>query len=392
MTAQGVQVVPLTIAQLRARRSKKWLEYGSRVLPAWVADMDFEPPEQVRRAVELYVAQRDFGYPTRDGIAPDRMVAHAFARRVRARWDWEVEPAQVVGLTDMIQGLFAAVVGLSEPGDEIVLQTPTYPPLRLAISMSGRTVVENPMRDDGTAFIFDADHLRAVDPRVRLLMLCNPHNPTGRVLTRTELEAIAEWACERDAVVVSDEVHADLVYDGWRHIPIATLGPEIAARTVTLFSASKAFNIAGLKCAVMHFGSEALQARFHTRIPAYLLGHLGAIGADATLAAWGSETDPWLEALLSQLQASRDHLAAVLARELPGVRYYQPEGTYLAWLDCTALGLEPSPFEHFLKKADVALNDGVTFGDSFASFVRLNFGTSREILDAVLERMIRSVR
>jgi cystathionine beta-lyase len=258
--------------------------------------------------------------------------------------------------------------------------------------MSGRTVVENPMRDDGTAFVFDADHLQTVDPAARLLMLCNPHNPTGRVLTRAELKAIADWACERDAIVVSDEVHADLVYDGRRHIPLATLGPEIAARTVTLSSASKAFNIAGLKCAVMHFGSEALQARFHTRIPAYLLGHLGAIGADAAVAAWSEETDPWLEALVSQLQANRDHLAAVLARELPGVRYYPNEGTYLAWLDCTALGLEPSPFEHFLRKAEVALNAGVTFGDQFASCVRLNFGTSPAILDEVLERMIRSVR
>ena len=186
-------------------------------------------------------------------------------------------------------------------------------------------------------------------------MLCNPHNPTGRVFTRAELERLAELAITHDLVVLSDEIHGELVYPGARHIPIATLGPEIAARTVTFTSATKAFNIAGLRCAFAVFGSEELRQRFNS-ISRHVRGGISTPGMAATRAAW-EECDDWQVGVLDYLVANRDFVADFLKRELSAIRHFPPEGTYLSWLDCRELGLDEPPFQHFLKRAHVALSD-----------------------------------
>jgi len=231
---------------------------------------------------------------------------------------------------------------------------------------------------------------RAVDAGTRAILLCHPHNPTGRVLRRAELEGIAALALERDLVVVSDELHGDLVLPGAEHVPFASLGPEVEARTITLTAASKAFNIAGLRCAVAVFGSDSLRRRF-LELPRHLRGGLGILGIEATRAAWRF-ADPWREAVVAKLAENRRLVAERVAEALPGVRFHPPEATYFAWLDCRALGLEPSPFRFFLDRARVAFSDGASFGRPGAGFVRLNFATSRALVTEAIERAAKALK
>jgi cystathionine beta-lyase len=224
-----------------------------------------------------------------------------------------------------------------------------------------------------------------------MLIFCHPQNPTGRAFTGAELEEVADFAIRHDLVVVSDEIHADIVYPGNTHIPLASLHPEIAARTITITSATKSFNIPALRCAVMHFGAPALKERFEKRIPSRLLGSPGVTGVDATVAAW-DDGQPWLDEILAQLRANRDWLAATLAAELPGVTMRVPEATYLAWLDCRELELPCPAGQFFLDQARVGLNFGQTFGADYAGFARVNFATPPAILREIVKRMGEAVR
>ena len=379
----------LSIEALRARRATKWTRYPDTIIPAWVADMDFAVPDAVQQAILRLVEQRDYGYGARLG---DESLAAAFAERMSRCFDWAPDPDLVQPVAELIQGLFAAVTAFSQPGDGVVVQTPIYPPFLMTIEQTGRRMVDNPLVDDGTRFVPDVDDLRRkIDDRTRVLLLCNPHNPTGRVFEREELLAIGELAVERDLVIVADEIHADLVYPGRQHIPLATLGPEIAARTITATSATKSFNIPGLRCALIHFGSAELRERFHRAIPERLLGQVNVVGIDATVAAW-RHGQPWLDAVMNCLRTNRDRVAQFVATELPDVRHHSPEGTYLAWLDCRALDLPESPFQFFLERARVGLNPGEDFGPGGEGCVRLNFATSEAILEQILERMAGAVR
>jgi cystathionine beta-lyase len=281
----------------------------------------------------------------------------------------------------------------SEPDDGVILHVPNYPPFREAITATERRLLPLPLHDTGTRHAFDPDEMRRlVDARTRIILLCNPQNPTGRVFDREELMSIARLALEHDLIVVSDEIHCDLVYPGRAHIPFISLGPEIAARTITLNSATKSYNVPGLRCALMHFGSSELLARFHRRIPARLTGQPGVTGVDATIAAW-DEAQPWLDAVLPHLDKARRHVVDVLAAEIPEIRCHLPEATYLAWLDCRALGLQsPTAFTFFLEKAKIGFSPGENFEPAATQFVRMNFATSRQILDEILGRMIGAVR
>src|SRR5262249_3580722 len=229
------------------------------------------------------------------------------------------------------------------------------------------------------------------DPRAGVLISGHPQNPTGRAFSRDELEAVAAFAIRHGLIVVSDEIHADIVYPGNTHIPLASLSPEIAARTITITSATKSFNIPALRCAVMHFGTPALKERFFARIPARLLGSPGVTGVDATIAAW-DEGQPWLDEIMQQLKANRDWLARPSGPELAGGTLRTPEATYLAWLDCSALELPMSAGQFFLDRARVGLNFGETFGAPYAGFARLNFATPAPILREIVSRMAEAAR
>jgi cysteine-S-conjugate beta-lyase len=376
----------LSLETLRSRRGNKWNRYPADVLPAWVADMDFTIAEPIQRAIEkLIVEERDYGYGYRAG---EHSLPAAFAHRMKDRYGWEIDQSLVQNVTGTVQGMFVSTMGLSEPGDGVLIQTPIYPPFLMTIEKSGRRLVENPLADDGTRFVLDIEGMRrAADAGTKVILFCNPHNPTGRVFTREELRAVGELAIERDLIIISDEVHADLVYSGHKHIPMATLSPEIAERTVTLTAASKGFNLAALRCSVIYFGSHALRERFRKVLPDYVLGSSSVVGIDATVAAW-YHGQPWLDAVLRKLEENRDYVTQFVRDQMPGVKHHPPEGTYLSWLNCGALGLPAdSPYDFFLNEAKVGLNEGASFGPLGKECVRLNFATSREVLEQVLGRM-----
>lgn len=380
----------LSVDTMRARRGIKWHKFPDDVLPAWVADMDFSVPEPVQRAIRRVVEQQDYGYPWR---APEDSLEVAFANRMRQRFGWDIGPERTLPVADLVQAVVAGIVAFSEPGDGVVLQTPIYPPFLAAIDGTKRCRVVNPLVDDGTRFVLDVEGLRrVVDDRTRILLVCSPHNPTGRAFEREELEALGRLAVERDLVIICDEIHCDLVYPGRRHIPMGTLGEEIAARVVTINSATKGFNIAGLRCGVMHFGSQALYERFRRSVADRILGQVSIIGLDATVTAW-RDGQPWLDEVMVRLEKNRDRVAAWAAEQAPGIRHHAPEATYLAWLDCNGLGLPgPSAQEFFLNEARVGLNPGEDFGLGGEGRVRLNFATSADILEQILERMGAAIR
>lgn len=370
-------------AGLRRRRGEKWNHYPADVLPAWVADMDFVVAEPIRAALAARIDAADFGYPQphrRTGL-PER-----FAARVATRFGWAVDPDDVVLLSDVVQGLYLALETFSAPGDGVVIQTPIYPPFLHAAAETGRRAVCCPLLPGPAQYEIDFDRLEAeIDSTTRIFMLCNPHNPTGRVFNEQELVRIAEIVCRHDLVLVTDEIHADLVFAPRRHIPIAALDAEIAARTLTLMSASKAFNIAGLCMAFAHFGSATLRQRFE-RVPAHLRGGTNTLSIAAVDAAW-RDGQPWLDAVLAVLAANRDRVAAFVASRWPSVRHLPPQATYLAWLDMRALDLQPNPHAWLLEHARVALNDGRNFGAEGVGHARLNFATSPALLETILGRL-----
>jgi cystathionine beta-lyase len=373
----------LDVSLLRQRSGEKWSLYPEDVLPLWVADMDFPVAEPIQRLIQRSLDVGDLGYPLHPG--PTRLPS-IFAQRAEERFGWSVAAGGVELITDVVQGLYVVLQQFTEEGEGVVIQTPIYPPFLTVVREMRRRLVENPLAEADGGYAVDLEGLREViDERTRILLLCNPHNPSGRAFRREEIEGIAEVALARDLVVVSDEIHGDLVFPGSRHIPFASLSPEIEARTITLTSASKPFNIAGLRCAVAIFGSTELRKRF-LGSPRHLRGGLGSLGITATEVAW-RHSQPWLDEVLAYLEANRELVADFAAAQLPGVRHFRPEATYLAWLDCREIGLEPSPYEFFLSRAKVALSDGAAFGRPGRGFVRLNFATSRQILSEALGRM-----
>src|SRR3984893_6998783 len=313
MTSTEMISFELSQPALQARRNAKWNQFDADVLPAFVADMDFAVAAPIQAAIERIVHDRDYGYPLRDGDRADRLVANAFAKLMKSCFGWEFSPDLVLPVADLGQGTSAAILAFSDPGDGVVLQVPNYPPFRDAIRTTERRLLTLPMRDDGTRHVFDMAELeQLVDKRTRIFILCNPQNPTGRVFSRDELLALGQFAIDHDLIVLSDEIHSDLVFPGQQHIPFASLGSEIAARTVTLNSATKSFNIPGLRCAIVAFGSEDLRNRFHKRIPLKLTGQANIVGVDATVAAW-SECQPWLDAVMDHLLKARNGIKDVLA-------------------------------------------------------------------------------
>ena len=375
-------------ADRRPSRGEKWTTYPDDVLPLWVADMDFPIAEPIRRVLRFAVERSDLGYPIHP--APTA-IPDLTAERMQRLHGWSVAPERVEILADVVQGMFTAVHQFSEPGDGVVVQTPIYPPFLGAVAKQGRRLDENPLALGASGYAIDFDRLRSeTDARTRIVLLCNPHNPTGRVFRREELEPLAELALERDWWVVSDEIHQDLLYPGYRHVPFASLSREVEARTITLTAASKAFNIAGLRCGVAIFGSDEAKRRF-CALPRHIRGGIGMLGIEALEAAW-RYSEPWLDEVRDYLAANRAFVIDTVREEIPGVALHPPEATYLAWLDFRALDLRPSPFAFFLEKAKVALSDGATFGAPGRGFARINFATSRAILADALERMAKALR
>jgi len=351
--------------------SIKWGKYPKDVLPLWVADMDFESPPAAIEALRRRVDHGVFGYGS-DTIA--LTLRH-------------VSPEDILFLPGVVQGFNLACLAFAGEKERVVVQTPVYPLLLQAPYETGRESCEvGFVRDAGGNYAVDWEAFsRAIGDKAKLFILCNPQNPLGRVFTRDELEKMADTCLQNGTIICSDEIHCDLVYDGHRHIPIASLGSEIAKRTITLMAPSKTFNLAGLQCSFAVIEDEALRRQFLAASRG-LLAHLNLLGCTAAIAAY-AEGQRWLDELLQYLQGNRDTLTNFVREHLPGIRVSVPEGTYLAWLDCTQVPALSSPYSFFLKQARVALSDGRHFGESGDGHVRVNFGCRRELLLEALNRM-----
>ena len=361
--------------------SLKWHRYGD-ALPLWVADMDFPVPEPVRRALAVRVEHGIFGY----ACEPPEL-REALVDWLARRFGWRVDPAALVFVPGVVTGFNVACRAFARPGEGVLVQTPVYPPMldapanfglrrdeaMLACAANGRYEVE-----------WDALEA-AVGADTRLFLLCNPQNPTGRVFTAAELAQMAEICLHHGLIICSDEIHADLVYPGKRHLPIAALCPEVAARTITLMAPSKTFNIPGLGFSLAIIEDAGLRAAF-TAAAKDIVPHINVLGTVAALAAY-TEGAPWLDDCLRYLEATRDMVAAAVRDRLPGVRMAAPEATYLAWLDCREAGLGDNPARFFLERAGGALNEGPSFGRGGEGFARLNFACPRSLLTEALDRM-----
>ena len=367
--------------------SQKWQKYAGRdILPLWVADMDFVSPPAIPAALQHRVAHGLYGY-----ARPVPSTVEAVVAGLGVRYGWAIDPAWIVWLPGLVVGLNVIAQAFAEPGDEVLTLTPVYPPFMSAPKNSARVSTGVPFELQHGAWTINWDALeRAVTPRTRLFYLCNPHNPLGRVWRREELARLADFCLRHQLVLCSDEIHCDLILDpALPHVPIALISPEIARRSVTLMAPSKTYNIPGLGTSFAVIPDAGLRARF-ARASAGVVAEVNTLGYTACEAAY-RDCEPWRQALLAYLRGNRDHLAAQVARELPGVTLEAPiEATYLAWLRVAALGLA-DPVAHF-EQHGVGLSDGAFFGAPPGHYVRLNFGCTRATLVEALRRMQAAVR
>jgi cysteine-S-conjugate beta-lyase len=366
---------------LRRRTSYKWRTYPPDVLPAFVAEMDFDAAEEIKDAVRAALDAGDTGYPHKGELG------EAFAEFATERLGgWSPDPGLIFAIPDVMTGIAEVVQSITEPGAGIVINPPVYAPFFFRLELAERRIVEAPLAaaPDGS---YDLD-LEVLDdalarPGVGAYLLCNPHNPLGRVWSRAQLTGVAETCWRRGVPVLVDEIHAPLVLPGNRHVPFHTLDHPAARQAVVFTSASKGWNIPGLKCGIAVAAGPEAAAILARRWEALLAGHLGV---RATIAAL-RHARPWLDAAVAQIEANSRLLTALLPQRLPAARYREPQASFLAWIDCRKLNLGDDPAAEFLARGRVALSPGPDFGSQGRGFARLNIGTSPELITEAVRRM-----
>ena len=374
------------VARKRGNRNAKWSKYGTEALPAWVAEHDFRPPPAVTGAMQATIDHGDFGY---HDLEED--VGEAFADWAGTRYGWRPDPGFVHTCVDVLQGVTAAITALAGPGEGVILTPPIYHIFLQICPTARRPQLEWLMRyDPDRGWTLDPDDLEALvrrEPGARVLLWCHPHNPSGWVAGTEVLTRIVELAHAYDFYVVSDEIHADLVYrdSPSPFVPLLSV-PGAAERVVTVTSPAKTFALSGLRCAVMAYADRDLRRRVRQAHPPLLLGHAARTGIDSTIAAWRHGA-VWADGLVAHLNELRDHLTARLSAEAPEVVFHRPDSTFLAWLDVSACGLGDAPAARLLRHAGVAVSEGTEFGTNGDGHVRLNFGTSEAVLDEILDRL-----
>jgi len=369
-----------SLERLRRRRTEKWRTYPGDVLPAFVAEMDFDVAEPVKAAVRGALDNDDLGYPDKGDLGD------AFAAFAAGRLGWAVDPGLVFAIPDVMTGITETLLGLTAPGDGVLINPPVYPPFFFRIRLLGREVVEAPLAVDRAGrYDLDLDLIDSVlaAGHVRAYLLCSPHNPVGRVWSRAQLTAIADSCARHGTALLVDEIHAPLILPGARHVPFLALDHPVTERVITFSSASKGWNIPGLKCGVAIAGSPAAATVLSDRWDALLAAEPGVLASAAAFTGGLA----WLDAMLAQIASNRDRLAQLLAEHLPAVGYVPPEASFLAWLDCRRLGLGDDPAAAFLERGRVALSPGPDFGAAGRGHVRLNMGTSPELLAEAVRRM-----
>jgi cystathionine beta-lyase len=369
-----------SLPRLRRRTSAKWRTYPDGVLPAFVAEMDFDLAAPVKQAVSDALAAGDCGYAHKGALG------EAYAAFAADRLRWDVDPGRVYPVPDVMTGLAEVIEAITPPGSGIVVNPPVYPPFRFRFGLYGRRIIDAPLaRDEAGRYDLDPAAIEAAlrQPGTAAYLLCSPHNPTGNVWSGGQLEMVAELCQRHGAVLLVDEIHAPLVLPGTRFVPFGSLHHEMAGQAFVFTSASKGWNIPGLKCGLAIAGSDRGAALLEERWEALIAAHLGVL---ASVAAF-TEGLPWLDAALGQLDQNRALLADLLRERLPAVGYAQPQASFLAWLDCRALGLGDDPAAVFLDRGQVAVGHGPRFGSEGNGFVRLNIGTSPELIAEAVRRM-----
>lgn len=377
-----VPVAALPLSALRQRTSEKWREYPEDVLPLFVAETDFPLAPAITRALERAVRDGDTGY-----VASRTPLAAAYAAFAERRYGWAPDPDGMRSTADVSMGIVEILRRVISPGDRVIVNPPVYPPFFELVEEAGGVVERVPLRDTGIGWELDLEGIEtALAAGARAVLLCNPHNPTGTVHSADSLRALARLAVAHGATVVSDEIHAPLTQPGAGFTPFLTAGEDAARVGFAVVSASKAFNLAGLKCALM-IGAVPQTRQLLRELPVEVEWRTGQFGLLAAVAAFAPESDDWLDGLLLTLDANRRLIADLLAEHLPEARYRMPDAGYLAWIDLTDLGWGDNPSRRILREAKVALHFGPAFGAEGAGHVRLNFGTSPEIITEAIMRI-----
>lgn len=368
------------LTSLRTRASAKWRFYPPEVLPAWVAEMDFSLAEPIADALHAAVDRSDTGYRWADEV-PEALSAFA-----HQEWEWSIDPSRVIVLADVMSSIAQALTHLTDEGSHVVINPPVYPPFFSTVKkVSGRTLREVPLIGSDGDYRLDLTGLENAfsDPLVQAFVLCSPHNPTGTVHSESELRAVATLASAYGVVVIADEIHAPMTLTGARHFPFLSVAQGISGlRAVSAVSASKTWNIPGLKCAQL-VASESVIEILRQAVPieaTFGVGHFGVLG---TLAAY-REGGPWRTEMLTALDRRRRQLADGLGR-LDGARMSWPEASYLAWVEIPKMGEDPAAV--LLEKAHLAVNSGIPFGEQGKGHIRINYATSERILDEIIDRV-----
>lgn len=363
-----------------SRSSLKWTRYPEGVLPLFVAEMDYPVSERIREAITQRVATSDLGYI--DSAGP---LAEAFAGFAQRRWEWIVDPAWVRVATDVSVGIVETLRFGVPPGTPVVVTSPVYPPFFELVEEARLPVVDIPLLELVEGWRLDLERIEeAFIAGARAMLLCNPHNPLGVPHDRQTLADLAMLAARHDVLVISDEVHAPLTYRDAVFTPFAAVAIEVGARSVTVTSASKGWNMAGMKCAVL-VPSDARALAVLDGFPQEVASRTSILGLHANVAAYGDEA--WLDATIAKIMHNDALLAGLLRRRLPIVHYRRPTATYLGWLDFRDLGLGLDPAERVLQDARVALNSGPTFGAAGRGHARINFACDPSVLEEAVERM-----
>ena len=368
----------------------KWTWYPRDVLPMWIADMDFQSPKPIRDALYKALDHGVLGYEV-----PSRKLLETVAERMYYLYGWKVSAEMIVPLTGVNIGYNVAARTFCTPRRGYLVQTPVYSEFHDTQRKTGMMELESPLakRIEGNRIRYevDFDMFGKAAKKAAIFLLCHPHNPIGHIYSRQDLKRMAEICIENNLIIVSDEIHSELLLGGATFQPMATLSREIANRTVTLISASKTFNVPGLFCAFAIIPNKKLREQYSETV--FKMGiHVSSPGQVAARVAYAGKCDPWLRSLRRYLTDNRNWLVDTITQYMPEVRVTVPDATYLAWLDFSELKLKPSPFQFFMKQARVVLSDGGRFGMRSEQFVRLNFGTSRKWLEEGLERMKKALK
>lgn len=365
--------------------SMKWDSCESDVLPLWVADMDFESPREVIDAMVERAEHGIFGYTPMTSAYYDSVIGW-----MKKRHGWEIQRKWIIPTPGVVPALSLAVLAYTQPGDGIIIQSPVYHLFAPIIRNNGRQIVENRLKPVRGRYEMDYEQLEKLfifGARIRMMILCSPHNPVGRVWERDEIMRLARICMKHEVLIISDEIHSDIVMEGYQHRPIAQLSPEIADNVVTCTSASKTFNLAGLECSNIIISNRKLFNQFNNITENIWIKGSNIFGMVATEAAY-RHGDAWLEQLLIYIKKNYDFLVSYLNEHIPQIGITPLEGTYLVWLDFRGLGMPSSEIKEILRtKARVLLEDGSVFGDGGEGFQRINIACPQGILEDALSRI-----